>query len=132
MADYPPRRVPLDTQVGYTTRAGEQRTLHSRMLEGDDDYAYIQPTTAEDVEILDAFGYDVARKAEGIARPRSRRPTSTRDNPPPFSTPDPTPEPVTRADAGMTRTATVVDETTGEPDTRGPGAPAFESGIVED
>lgn len=131
MADYPPRRVPLDTKVGYTTRAGEQRELRSKMLEGDSDYAYIEPTTAEDVAILDAFGYDVARKAQGIGRGARSRGAKA-DAEPSTPDPEPTPEPVTRADVGHTRTATVVDETTGEPDTRGPGAPAFESGIVED
>lgn len=67
MSDFEPLKVPANTEVTYTVGAGEQRTLRSKALEGDDDYHYIEPKNAGDVEALRGFGYPVARKVLGEA-----------------------------------------------------------------
>lgn len=63
MADFEPRHVPADTEVGYTAANGEQRTLRSRPLGDDESYHVIEPKDAADVEILNGYEYPVARKA---------------------------------------------------------------------
>jgi hypothetical protein len=67
MADFEPRHVPANTEVGYTAANGEQRTLRSKALDGDDEYYVIEPQDAADVEILDSLEYPVARKAIAAA-----------------------------------------------------------------
>lgn len=62
------RRVPPGTVVEYADGEGNIRTLRAETLEGDESYAFVRPTTQLDAEVLEGFGYHVARKAEAAER----------------------------------------------------------------
>lgn len=106
MPEFHPRRAEPGQEFEYTDADGSARTLKA------DADGVVRPKSDGDVAILDSFSLPHAQPTS-IAKARAAR-RSTK----------------TRRQAGSA-TGKVRVESTGEVDTRGPGAPADEPGVTD-